>query len=172
VHFINANTGTAVGRTSLLRTTNGGASWNQQTSGTTSYLNGVCFTDANTGTVVGYDGTILRTTNGGVTFINQISSNIPERFWLSQNYPNPFNPVTKIKFDIIQHTPYPLSRGENVILKVFDITGKEIATLVNEQLQPGNYEITFDGSNIPSGVYFYQLNSGNYRATKKLMLLK
>ena len=97
---------------------------------------------------------------------------MPNKFSLYQNYPNPFNPVTKIKFDIPE---FPLSKGGLkgvVTLKIYDILGKEIQTLVNEQLQPGSYEVTFDGSNLPSGIYFYKLTSGNFSATKKLVLLK
>ena len=102
--------------------------------------------------------------------IRKISSEIPERFLLMQNYPNPFNPVTKIKFDVKKSVA---SSQESVVtLKVFDITGKEVATLVNEQLNPGTYEVTFDGSNFASGVYFYQLKAEESINTKKLMLLK
>jgi hypothetical protein len=105
--------------------------------------------------------------------IKQIGKGIPSSFSLSQNYPNPFNPITKIRFEIAQHTPpYPLSRGENISLKVYDILGKEIATLVNETLQPGSYEVTFDGSNLPSGIYFYQLRAGDFVDAKKLVFLK
>ena len=105
--------------------------------------------------------------------IRILFTNIPEGYHLYQNYPNPFNPTTKIKFDVAIHPPYPPSKGaERVILKVFDITGRKIQTLVNEKLQPGTYEVTFDGSNFASGVYFYQLKSGDYIETKKLILLK
>jgi hypothetical protein len=103
-------------------------------------------------------------------FIRKISSEIPERFLLMQNYPNPFNSGTKIRFDVKKSVAS--SQESVVILKVFDITGKEVTTLVNEQLNPGTYEVTFDGSNLPSGVYFYQLNSNNFSDTKKLILLK
>ncbi len=87
---------------------------------------------------------------------------------LYQNYPNPFNPVTKIKFDL------PLRRGVGgmTTLKIFDIIGREIKILVNEQLQPGTYEVAFDGSNLPSGVYFYKLSIGNYTETKKMLMIK
>jgi hypothetical protein len=112
-----------------------------------------------------YDRNILTSVEGN-------NNNIIEKYNLYQNYPNPFNPVTKIKFDVALHTPYPLSRGEIVTLKVYDILGKEIKTLVNEQLQPGTYEATFDGSNLPSGIYFYKLTSGKYSETRKLVLLK
>ncbi len=92
---------------------------------------------------------------------------------LLQNYPNPFNPVTKIKFDIA-----PLLRGVGeargvfTSLKVFDITGREIKTLVNEKLNPGTYEVTFDGSNLSSGVYFYKIRAGEYSETKRMILTK
>jgi hypothetical protein len=107
------------------------------------------------------------------TGIIPISNEIPSEYKLFQNYPNPFNPVTKIKFDVAGHPPYPPSKGEmKVSLKIYDILGKEITTLVNEQLRPGSYEVMFDGSNLPSGVYFYQLRAGDYIETKKLILLK
>jgi photosystem II stability/assembly factor-like uncharacterized protein len=97
------------------------------------------------------------------------------KFSLSQNYPNPFNPVTKIKYQI------PLSptllKGESeaggfVILKVYDILGREVATLVNEEKPAGEYEIEFNAANLPSGIYFYQLQAGQFLETKKMILLK
>jgi hypothetical protein len=101
--------------------------------------------------------------------IQNISTEIPSGFSLSQNYPNPFNPSTKIRFEI------PLSKGgiQGVVsLKIFDITGREIQTLVNEKLNSGMYEVTFYGSNYASGVCFYQLRSGDFINTKKFILLK
>ncbi len=100
--------------------------------------------------------------------IIHIGNEIPESFFLSQNYPNPFNPATKINFDV------PIIRGASGIisLKIYDILGKEIKTLVNEQLQPGKYEITFDGRNFASGTYFYKFSAGNYTETKKMILIK
>ncbi len=97
-------------------------------------------------------------------------------FNLFQNYPNPFNPTTKIKFSL----PSPL-QGEGsgvrlVTLKVYDVLGNEIATLVNEEKSPGTYEVTFDASSfnreISSGIYFYEITNGNNLITKKMMLLK
>jgi hypothetical protein len=88
---------------------------------------------------------------------------------LEQNYPNPFNPSTKIRFEV------PLSKGglKGVVsLKVFDIIGREIATLVNEQLQPGSYEVIFDAEKLPSGIYFYKINVDNYTNTKRMLLIK
>ncbi len=98
--------------------------------------------------------------------IININSQIPENFALYQNYPNPFNPVTKIKFDIKANTV-----GQT-FLSVHDIQGKEISSLVNEQLKPGTYQVTFDGSNLPSGVYFYMLTAGDFTDTKKMILIK
>ncbi len=91
---------------------------------------------------------------------------IPNKFKLEQNFPNPFNPTTKIGFVI------PSGVEGWTTLKVFDILGKEVAVLINEQKQPGTYEIEFSTGNLPSGVYFYRLTSGELSHTKKLMLLK
>jgi hypothetical protein len=105
-----------------------------------------------------------------LTIIEFKENVVPTEFALEQNYPNPFNPVTKIRFEI------PLSKGGQrglySTLKIFDILGREVATLVNEQLQPGTYEVTFDGTNMNSGIYFYQLVSGNYKETRRMILLK
>ena len=111
--------------------------------------------------------TILTTiTAGDLIKVKNVSTDVPKSFSLYQNYPNPFNPVTKIKFDIAGQTV-----GQT-FLSVYDITGREIQTLVNEKLNPGTYEVTFDGSNFASGVYFYQLRAGDFITTKKLVLLK
>ena len=95
---------------------------------------------------------------------NDVVVGVPENFSLKQNYPNPFNPVTKIDFDI------PLE--SRVSLKVYNTEGKEIQNLVNGSLNSGYYSIEFDASSLPSGVYYYRLESGNFVSTKKLMLLK
>jgi len=103
-----------------------------------------------------------------------VSSNeIPSEFRLYQNYPNPFNPSTKIKFQIPVFN-LPLTGGDKVgvFLKIYDILGRNIATLVNEELQPGTYEVDFDGSNYPSGVYFYRLTAGNFSAVNKMLIIK
>jgi len=101
--------------------------------------------------------------------IKVISSEVVKKYELLQNYPNPFNPVTKIKFQIPSNVK---SKTSDVKLIIYDITGREIQTLIKEKLNPGTYEVTFDGSNFASGVYFYQLRSGDYVETKKLVLLK
>ena len=168
--FVDENTGWVCGDNDIIRkTTNGGISWVSQGSYGGGWLNAFHFVNSTTGWVVGDEGAILKTTTGGSTFIRNISSEIPGKFSLYQNYPNPFNPITKIKFDI----PSDVRRKTlDVKLIIYDITGREIQTLVNEKLNPGTYEVTFDGSNFASGVYFYQLISGDFVATKKLILLK
>jgi hypothetical protein len=110
--------------------------------------------------------------------INPISSDVPDKFFLSQNYPNPFNPVTKIKFDI-PASPVPSEGGvQEVRLIIYDILGRQVASLIpplwggQEGLKPGTYEVEFDGTNYPNGVYFYKLIAGSYTDTKKLVLLK
>jgi hypothetical protein len=108
--------------------------------------------------------------------IKNVSSEVPESFSLFQNYPNPFNPATKIRFDI----PSLVRRGAGlVVLKVYDILGREVVTLVKEQLSPGTYEVEWDGSNLSSGVYYYRLtvrqagsSTGDYTETKKMVLIK
>ena len=101
--------------------------------------------------------------------LKNTSSMVPGEFSLYQNYPNPFNPETKIKFDI----PETVKRKTlNVKLIVYDILGKEIATLVNESLQPGTYEVEFNGENYPSGIYFYRLETSDFVQTKKMLMIK
>jgi hypothetical protein len=93
-------------------------------------------------------------------------------FSLSQNYPNPFNPSTKIKFAIPNVETRHASSLQMVTLKIYDILGREIATLVNEEKPAGEYEVGFNAINLPSGIYFYQLSAGNFVETKKMILLK
>ncbi|MBU1799846.1 MAG: T9SS type A sorting domain-containing protein, partial [Bacteroidetes bacterium] len=95
---------------------------------------------------------------------------IPTEFSLSQNYPNPFNPSTIIKYSIPRSAEY--HSVQHTTLKVFDILGREVATLVNKQQNAGNYEVIFNASNLSSGVYFYRLKSRNFVETKKLILLR
>ena len=101
---------------------------------------------------------------------------------LEQNYPNPFNPATQIQYYIPVAVPSPDFvgiEGPLVTLKVFDVLGREVSTLVNEKQKPGNYEVEFDGSELTSGIYFYRLQvypaigwAGDYIETKKMVLLK
>ena len=90
-------------------------------------------------------------------------------FSLEQNYPNPFNPTTKIKYTV------PLDekrKTQDVNLKVYDVLGNEVTVLVNEQKEAGYYEVDFNASSFASGVYFYQLKTGPFLETKKMLLLK
>ena len=98
------------------------------------------------------------------TSLGQGNNELPLEYFLSQNFPNPFNPSTKIKFVI--------PKSSFVNLKVYDVHGNKIATLISEQKTAGEYEIEFDGSELTSGVYFYQLKTGSYIETKKMVLLR
>ena len=100
--------------------------------------------------------------------INQLSTVVPEKFNLSQNYPNPFNPSTKIQFDVKNSVSGP----SNVKLVIYNMTGKEVATLVNEKLSSGSYEVNFNGGNLSSGVYYYRLQVDGFSETKKMSLIK
>jgi len=120
--------------------------------------------------------------DGSFTYsdIIEVEVNSLTEFALEQNYPNPFNPTTKIKFTIPSVIASGTKQSQLVTLKVYDILGNEVATLVNEEKQAGSYEVEWDASKIPSGVYFYQLKSGNsgsssgqaFVQTKKIILLK
>ncbi|MDD5362109.1 MAG: T9SS type A sorting domain-containing protein [Ignavibacteria bacterium] len=104
--------------------------------------------------------------------VRNISAVVPGEYKLYQNYPNPFNPVTKIKFDVPENGKLKPENGITII-KVYDLLGREIKTLVNEKLNPGSYEVTFDGSRLSSGIYFYRLTINDKQlAIKKMILLK
>jgi hypothetical protein len=98
--------------------------------------------------------------------VEPVGNNIPASYSLSQNYPNPFNPKTIIKFTI------PSFEGGMTVLKVYDVLGKEVATLINENLKAGSYETEFDGSNLSSGIYFYKLKTNNFSSVKRMLLVK
>ena len=89
---------------------------------------------------------------------------VPVKYELAQNYPNPFNPITRIK--------YSVPKQSFVIIKIFDILGREVKTLVNEIRTAGSYEVDFNASYLASGVYFYRMESGDFTDVKKLVLLK
>ena len=160
----------------IYRTTNGGDNWHYQVPDTSlpiiAQYEFINFTDSKHGWVYTTGPaftTGLHTTIGGdtiwITNIKQLSNHLPDEFILYQNYPNPFNPSTNIKFIIKSST---LAR-----LSIYDITGKELAVLVNGKLSPGEYEYKFDGNGLSSGVYFYSLFiEGISISTKKMMLTK
>ncbi len=154
----------------ILYTSDGGVNWSLQTQpfpvvGSIFYFESVYMFNLNTGFVVGDSGAILKTNNGSeLTAINNSLSPSPENFVLFQNYPNPFNPSTIIS--------YNLPSGSFITLKIYDNLGREINTLVNKRQNAGLHSVTFNGKNLPSGIYFYKLQAGNFNKTKKLILLK
>jgi hypothetical protein len=100
---------------------------------------------------------------GNATAVKNSNTQL-KSFILYQNYPNPFNPSTVIS--------YQMPTAGHVVLKVYDILGRDVETLVDEEKSAGNYKLTFNGSRLASGMYFYQLKTGAYLQTKKLMLIK
>lgn len=152
-------------------TLDSGSSWNSIPVNDTSGIFDVRFIDPNHGWACGENGSILKYNT--LIGIRNIRDQIPADFELYPNYPNPFNPSTKIKFSIPPSpTKLEMRSGSEVKLLVYDILGREVATLVNEQLKVGTYEVEWDGSNNASGVYFYKLIAGEYSQTRKMILLK
>jgi hypothetical protein len=109
------------------------------------------------------DGTVI-TLPSAVTSVDLVGSTIPDKFELTQNYPNPFNPSTQISFSIAE--------AQFASLKVFNSIGQEVATLVNGEVKPGVYNVTFNAAGLPSGTYFYRLVTNSFVGTKKMMLVK
>ena len=154
----------------ILKSTNDGFNWGFQNSGTNNNLHSVFFyLDDNTGYAVGDNGTILKTTDGGglMTSAQNFSDgeNVASEYSLEQNYPNPFNPITHLEFGI--------SKLGFVTVKIYDVLGNEVETLLNENKIEGSYEIEFNGEEFSSGIYFYSLFvDGNLIDTKRMVLLK
>ena len=111
-----------------------------------------------------YGNSVWRRQLSEIIGIQNISTEIPSKYSLGQNYPNPFNPRTAISLC--------LPVVSFVSLKVYDVMGREVQTLVNEKLQQGAFEVTFDGSNLNSGVYFYKLVTDGYSETKRMLLVR
>ena len=151
---------------SICYSTNAGDNWIEETNSVYPYLRAIDITANRTGWAVGYNGTILRNSNlvsNEIIDSTGFSNNVGN-YSLYQNYPNPFNPTTKIK--------YHLPEFCNVELTVYDVLGRNVNTLVNEEKPAGFYEVEFDGANLPSGIYFYNIKAGNYSQTKKMIHLK
>lgn len=178
VFFTNPNIGYLVGLSNhdyakggeILKTVDGGFTWYRYTSYPTfpsiyNEVNSVYFINENTGFIGGVKGLILKTTNGGnIAGTSISSSNLPDKTQLSQNYPNPFNPVTKIKFD--------LYKSSFTKVLVYDVLGKLVTTIINEELKPGSYETVWDGTWYATGVYYFSLVTGDFIETKRMVLLK
>ncbi|NOS84683.1 MAG: T9SS type A sorting domain-containing protein [Ignavibacteria bacterium] len=169
IEFLNQQTGWAIGRLGVMYyTTNEGLNWISYNSNVSTDLLSIYFVSPNLGWVVGKNGKILKNSTGSIPIgINTISSEAPTQFSLSQNYPNPFNPATKIKFQIPQ-----TGSAAETFLSVYDILGRQVAVLVNQQLQPGTYEVDWDASAFMSGVYFYVITLGSFKETRKMVLIK
>lgn len=165
----NANVGYASNWDNTYKTLDGGLTWGEQnTVLPNTSMQDIEFAPGSTsiGWMCGTDGAMVYTSNSGGGFIGiePISGNVPEKYSLSQNYPNPFNPTTNIKL----HIP----ESGLVRLVVFDVTGREVAELVNETLNAGEYKVDFNASGFTSGVYFYKLQTKSFTEVKKMTLIK
>ena len=148
----------------IYKTFNGGDSWKPFIGLTTRSLNAISFSDVNHGFAVGDSGTILHTSNGGGVVVAVAEAAGPNEFVLAQNYPNPFNAATVIS--------YRLAMKSFVTLTLFDVLGREVKRLVNEEQLAGNHTVPWDAKDFSSGVYFYRLDAGRFSETKKLLLMK
>ncbi|MFZ1520491.1 MAG: T9SS type A sorting domain-containing protein, partial [Ignavibacteriaceae bacterium] len=175
-HFFNKDKGWVIGKVNetnvLFRTIDGGNNWDSvEVPYTQGSFVDLDFVDELHGWIYAHSwnsNELLRTTNGGVTFVEdeRFNNKQPTDFTLQQNYPNPFNPSTIIS--------YQLPVAGNVSLKVFDVLGREVATLVDEYRDAGSYNVQFTMNNVQlsSGIYFYQLKAGEFVETKKMLLIK
>jgi photosystem II stability/assembly factor-like uncharacterized protein len=166
IGFINNNTGWLGGwgdddNGPTYKTTDGGDSW--VLDDWSRNFNRFRFINDSVSYAVGK--TVYKYSKDSTVGISIVSSEIPSNHTLFQNYPNPFNPSTKIKFSIT-------TGDDNVSLKVFDLNGKKMSVVAFGKFQPGTYEVAFDGSALPSGVYFYELTAGEYKEVKKMVLIK
>lgn len=152
----------SAGSGKIVFSSNGGLSWTPQSYSPYSYLTLVECVDSVNVWILG-DRKLYRTSNGGITGM-EIEHHVEENYYLSQNYPNPFNPTTKINYQIPEFS--------FVTIKVFDLLGREVATLVNEEQPTGSYTVEFNGSMTSSGVYFFKLWAENYYSLKKMILIK
>ncbi|MBK8983338.1 MAG: T9SS type A sorting domain-containing protein [Ignavibacteria bacterium] len=162
VSFSDDKVGYAGTAYAILKTTTGGRDWSFQ------IATGVVYNIHSKGKdliwTCGNAGRIWHTTNGGMSFINNISTTIPDDFELFQNYPNPFNNKTIIKLEIIKMRNYEM--------EIFNIAGKKIETIFNGDLNTGQYQIIYDAKELSSGIYFYRFSGNNISETKKLILIK
>jgi hypothetical protein len=169
IFFANSNMGWFTASSGkIFRTTNGGSNWIMEFPGLAINVYSLFAVNSDTCFITSTNGAILRCTNGFIS-VNSEEKIVPKKFALYQNYPNPFNPTTKIKFDL---PSVGQRHAFDLRLIVYDILGREVAMLVDEQLRPGSYEVTWDASNYPSGVYFYKLITDEFVETRKMVLIK
>ena len=153
----------------VCKTTDGGDIWSLPFGAAHHTLNAISFFNERRGFAVGDSGTIIFTSSGGVVSVEPVQRR-PGEFVLYQNYPNPFNPVTTIRYAL---TPSRHETGRvRVALKVYDVLGREVATLVNEEKLPGLYQVEWNANTMASGVYFYRMDAGGSVQTRKLLLLR
>lgn len=173
LYFMDENVGFATSVNDIYKTSNGGNTWSKIFSIGGEMFKKFEFLSQKIGFALGTRKSVIKTTDYGITWeevldisalTNIEDTPFEDKFALEQNYPNPFNPLTIIK--------YSLADESKVVLKVYDILGKEIAILENKVQHSGNYTSEFDGTNLPSGIYFYTLTAGNYSETKKMVLIQ
>jgi photosystem II stability/assembly factor-like uncharacterized protein len=152
------------GQQKLIYSLDAGMTWTSVTTPDSAIIFKMIFPDSLHGFGVGMDGAIIKYKPDSTTTIFVPGNLIPQEFVLLQNYPNPFNPTTNIGFRIAE--------PGFVSLKVFNILGSEIATLVNEELREGNYEINFNAGELSSGIYFYTFSVSDFISSKKMILLR
>jgi len=165
--FVTSGGGIFGGYGEIFYTSNGGLNWTGQYipfGMWNEILHSVDFYNDSIGFVVGDSGIVLKTTTGGLVFTKPNQTSVPVEYFLGQNYPNPFNSTTTIEFKIIKLS--------DVKLVIYDILGREVKTLFNRKLKQGTYEVSWNGTNYPSGVYFYSLTTGDFIKTKKMLLIK
>ncbi|MCX6144966.1 MAG: T9SS type A sorting domain-containing protein [Ignavibacteriales bacterium] len=151
----------------LLFSSDTGRTWSQQVIDTGKVFGrDIVFTDATHGWLLCDNGRLYRTVNGNqiVSSVGNAEAVVPSGFQLEQNYPNPFNPTTNFEFRI--------GNCGSVSLKVFDVLGREVATLVNGMRPAGVYKVRWDASSLPSGVYFYRLQAGGFTQSRAMVLMK
>jgi photosystem II stability/assembly factor-like uncharacterized protein len=148
----------------IIKTTNGGDAWSLASVPTKRSLRSISFINAKQGFAIGDSGTILYTNNGGITGINGKPNDMPSVFTLFPNYPNPFNPTTTISFGL----PSP----SFVNIEIYNTLGQKVQLLISEAMNAGYHTLSFDAKNLPSGIYFYRLQAGSRRETKKMMLMR
>lgn len=169
IGFADSQTGWATGSNGvILKTTDSGLTWKKQFTPYNAKFAGIVALKADVAWAYGTDGALLKTSDGGITSVldNVTGSEVPSGYRISQNYPNPFNPVTVILLT--------LPAAGNVTLKLYDITGRETATLVDGYHEAGTHTVTVDagGLGLASGVYLYRMTAGSIVISKKMVVLK
>jgi photosystem II stability/assembly factor-like uncharacterized protein len=163
IKFIDQYTGYLLSYSKLFRTTNSGIVWKNVNIPTSLRIFAMDLSDVNAGWICGENSVIMKLINGSSIFVGSETNNISD-FKLYQNFPNPFNSETIIKFNVYKQT--------GVSLKIYDIQGREVKTLLNQLLSPSTYNIKFNSSSFSSGIYFYVLKTDSKSITKKLVVLK